>query len=246
MSSSKIPHAPSGDRRFQTTHWSLVIAAGDREHADSQAALEQLCRDYWYPVFAFIRRRVADAHEAQDLTQAFFARLLEKNYLADARRERGRFRTFLLTATQRFVTKEWAKARAQKRGGGRVPLSLDFASGETRYAIEPADQTTPEREFDRRWALQLLQLVDQQLRDEHTRSGKADEFEQLKPFVAGEPAETYEQLAQRLSISAGAARTAVYRLRQRFRELIRAEIAKTVATEADIADEVRRLFDALA
>lgn len=246
MSSKNIPHAASGDHRFQTTHWSLVIAAGDRGQAGSQAALEQLCRDYWYPVYAFIRRRVANPHEAQDMTQAFFSRLLEKNYLADARRERGRFRTFLLTATQRFVMKEWTKARAQKRGGGRTLLSLDFATGETQFAIEPADESTPEREFDRRWALQLLQLVDQQLRDENARSGKAEQFDQLKPFVAGEPTESYEQLAERLATSAGAARTAVYRLRQRFRELIRAEIAKTVATEVDIDDEVRRLFEALA
>lgn len=221
------------------------MAAGAPEVDEGRAALERLCADYWYPVYAFLRRRVHDPHRAADLTQAFFAKLLEKNYLADARSDRGRFRTFLLTAAQRFAANEWAREAAQKRGGGRQSWSIDVATCESRFADELVDESTPEREFDRRWALQLLQLVDRRLEDEYRRAGKSDWLAQLKPLAVDSPDASYETAAGALGISQGAARTAVYRLRQRFRELIRAEIAETVAQEGDVDDEVRRLFDAL-
>lgn len=231
--------------QFQTTHWSMVLAAGGPQNDQGRSALDALCHDYWFPVYAFVRRRIADPHAASDMTQAFFARLLEKNYLAAARQDRGRFRTFLLTAVQRFMANEWAKIQAQKRGGGRAAWSLDVSSGETRFAAELVEDSTPEREFDRRWALQLLQLVDRRLHDEYERAGRLDWLAQLKPLATGDPDSSYEEAARVLQISIGAARTAVYRLRLRFRELIRAEIAQTVADPADIDDEVRRLFDAL-
>lgn len=245
MSSTENLPAARGSPQFQTTRWSVVIAAGAPRDEEGRSALERLCGDYWFPVYAFIRRRIADPHEAADLAQAFFAKLLEKNYLADAREDRGRFRTFLLTAVQRFMANEWAKSRAQKRGGGRPPLSLDLAASETRFADELAETSTPEREFDRRWALQLLELVDRRLRDEFARAGKSNWFEQLKPLTVNSDETTYEEAARALGTTVGAARTAVYRMRQRFRELIRAEISETVADDADVDDEVRRLFDAL-
>lgn len=236
---------PDGMRRFQTTHWSVVLAAGDHQNADFETALARLCQDYWYPVYAFVRRRIPDPHSASDTTQAFFARLLEKNYLADARQDRGRFRAFLLTAVQRFMSNEAAKARAQKRGGGRLELSIDVTAGESRFLREPIEESTPEREFDRRWALQLLELVDQRLREEYARADKLGWFEHLKPFATGAAEVAYDQIAELLGMSVGAARTAVYRLRQRFRELIRSEIAQTVDNPEDVDDEVRRLFEAL-
>lgn len=237
--------APRESAQFQTTHWSMIIAAGGPQDDLGRSALATLCRNYWFPVYAFVRRRIVDPHAASDMTQAFFARLLEKNYLADARQDRGRFRTFLLTAVQRFMANEWAKGQAQKRGGGRAAWSLDVSSGETRFAAELIEDSTPEREFDRRWALQLLQLVDRRLQDEYERAGRLDWLGQLKPLATGDDDVSYEDVAARLQISVGAARTAVYRLRLRFRELIRSEIAQTVADPADVDDEVRRLFEAL-
>ena len=169
------------DAKFRTTRWSLVQAAGDLQRDDSSEALSELCQSYWFPVYAYFRRRVGDVAEAQDLTQEFFARMLEKNYLADVRRDRGRFRTFLLTAAQRFLSNEWAKANAQKRGGGQRVLSLDFAAGESQYALEPVDDETPVKTFDRQWAIKLLEVVHDRLRYEYVASGKGKLYERLKP-----------------------------------------------------------------
>jgi RNA polymerase sigma-70 factor (ECF subfamily) len=189
---------------------------------------------------------VRNVDEAQDLTQGFFARLLEKDYLAVAQPERGRFRSFLLTAFKHFLTNEWDKARAQKRGGGRSPISLDFVAGEERFVREPADELTPERIYDRHWALALLEQVLGRLRDEFVRDGKADQFEQLKIFIT--PTTTtisYADVAAKLGVSQGAVRVAVHRLRHRYRQRLRAEIAQTVAEPGDVEDEIRSLFRAL-
>ena len=182
------------DARFRTTRWSLVQAAGDLQQHDSREALGELCRGYWFPVYAYFRRRTGDAVEAQDLTQEFFATVLEKNYLSDARQDRGRFRTFLLTAAQRFLSKEWAKSNTLKRGGGKHILSLDFSTGESLYAIEPVDNETPERTFARRWTLNLLDIVQQRLCEEYTASGKQQTYDLLKPqLVSAGSTESYEQ-----------------------------------------------------
>jgi DNA-directed RNA polymerase specialized sigma24 family protein len=234
------------DARFRTTRWSLVRAAGDLEHDDSREALGELCQAYWFPVYAYFRRRTNAAIDAQDLTQDFFTTLLEKNYLGDARRDRGRFRTFLLTAAQRFLSKEWAKSNALKRGGGAQILSLDFSNGETLYANEPVDNETPEQTFDRRWALSLLEIVQHKLYNEYVASGKKNVFDRLQPYlISSETTASYDHVAHQLGQTVGAVKTAVYRMRRRYRELLRAEIAETVSDQAEVDDEIHELFAAL-
>lgn len=235
------------DARFRTTRWTLIQAAGNSQSSDSHEALSELCQNYWYPVYAYFRRRTGDAADAQDLTQEFFARLLEKNYLADACQDRGRFRTFLLTAAQRFLSNEWARTNALKRGGGTRHLSLDFATGESRYSLEPSDDETPERIFERRWALNLLEIVHGRLRDEYCASGKKGVYESLRPFLISANAATsgYADVAESLGMTVGAAKTAVYRMRCRYRDLLRDEISETVADPAEVDDEVRQLFASL-
>jgi RNA polymerase sigma-70 factor (ECF subfamily) len=239
------PSSSAGDPQFHTTRWSLIAAAeGGGEH--SRAALEELCQAYWYPVYAFIRRRGSSADDAADLAQAFFAALLEKEYLADADQERGRFRAFLLTAVARFVAKERDRAAAQKRGGGRRLLSIDFAAGESRYLHEPAHGWTPDRIFERRWALTLLDRTLAALRQEHADAGKLPLFDALKVFLTGEAgAPPLREVAAALGTSEGAVKVAVHRLRQKYRESLRAEIAQTVAAEGDVDDELSRLLAAL-
>ena len=235
-----------GDARFQTTQWSLVVAAAGDECEATQTALADLCAAYWYPLYAFLRRRGHQAEDARDLTQGFFAALLEKGYLAAADRERGRFRSFLLTAVSRFAAKEYGKANAQKRGGGQPLLTLDFADGEQRYLHEPVDNWTPERIFERRWALTLLDRTLAQLRAEHASAGKLAQFELLKVFLTGESGvPSLVQVAQQLGTTEGAAKVAVHRLRQKYRELLRAEIAQTVAAEEDVDEELGQLLAAL-
>ena len=232
--------------QFHTTRWSVVLAAADRTRDSSHEALAELCQCYWFPVYAFIRRRVVDAHEAQDLTQEFFARLLEKDYLAKVQRGRGRFRAFLRTAVQRFLGKEWSRAKAQKRDGGRATLSLDFAWGESRLALEPGVNDDPGREFDRQWALQLLDVVESRLRNEYQAAGKQSLFKQLKPYLVGDDARaSYEEVAADVNMTAGAVKTTVYRMRLRFRQLLRKEISQTVIAQDEVDDEVHRLFAAL-
>lgn len=210
-----------GDR-FDTTHWSMVLAAGQRSTPDSNEALSTLCQNYWYPLYAYVRRRVADPNEAQDLIQEFFSRLLEKNLLALARPDRGRFRSFLLTALRHFLTNQWQKAQAQKRGGGQLVLSLDFESAEYRYALEPADADTPERLFERKWAEALLERVMRQLDEEQVRAGKGKHFEILRVFLTGRSASvSYATAARQLGVSEGAAMVAAHRLRRRYRDILR-------------------------
>jgi RNA polymerase sigma-70 factor (ECF subfamily) len=238
--------AYSGSRQFATTRWSLVLAAGQRSSPQSSAALATLCENYWYPLYAYVRRRGHGADEAQDFTQAFFARLLEKNDLAAADPGRGRFRSFLLTSLKHFLANEWDRNRAQKRGGCRSVLSIDFGTAEERYRAEPAHDLTPEKIFERRWALVLLENVLARLHDESAQAGKADSFDRLKGFLTGEQsAVTYGQLAAELNMSEGALKVAVHRLRRRYRELLRAEIEETVADPQEIDQEIRDLFSAL-
>lgn len=234
------------DGVFATTHWSVVLAAQRDDTTRTFEALSSLCQSYWYPLYAFVRRQGHSAHDAQDLTQAFFAQLLEKKWLSNVDRERGRFRSFLLAAMKHFLANEWDKVQAQKRGAGQRFIALDAASAETRYALEPADNTTPERVFERRWAMTLLDRVLQCLRREHEIAGKTAQFDTLKEALTGDrSALPYAQLGNRLALSEGAVKVAVHRLRQRYRELLREEIANTVAREDDVEEELRHLFAVL-
>jgi RNA polymerase sigma-70 factor (ECF subfamily) len=248
MSASE-PQDPSvgeGASRFHTTHWSLVLAAGQQVSADSRAALATLCRIYWYPLYAFARRQVAHAEEAQDLTQEFFAQVLEKDYLRVANPERGKFRSFLMTAFKHFLSKERERARALKRGGGSQVLPLDYQAGEQRYIREPVHQMTPERIFERRWALTLLDRVLGRLREEMEQAGKRTLFERLKVCLTGEKNDaSYREMADGLRLTEGSVKVAVHRLRRRYQELLRDEIAQTVATPEEIDDELRHLFEAV-
>jgi RNA polymerase sigma factor (sigma-70 family) len=230
---------------FATTRWSLVAAAQDPAAPESRQALADLCAAYWYPVYAYVRRRGHNHHQAQDLTQAFFARLLEKNDLAAADRTRGRFRTFLLTACQHFLANRHDHETAKKRGGGRTHVPLDFAGADDRYAREPAHDDTPERLFDRRWALDLLDRTLAELRAEYEESGRGKLFDALKGTLTGGAGEGYAELADRLGLTEGAVKVAVHRLRQRYRDRLRAVIAETVEKPEDVDDEVRDLFTAL-
>jgi RNA polymerase sigma-70 factor (ECF subfamily) len=232
---------------FVTTHWSQVLAAANQASPNSDDALETLCRAYWYPLYAYVRRRGHSPDDAEDLTQAFFARLLEKNWLADADRERGRFRSFLLASLKHFLANEWDKAQTQKRGGRVHVIPLETAVAETRYQREPADEAAADKAFDRRWALALLDLVLAGLRDEYHATRKGELFEQLRSTLAGERAAApYAEIAARLRLSEGAVKVAVHRLRQRYREILREEIAHTVETPAQVEEELRHLFAALA
>jgi RNA polymerase sigma-70 factor (ECF subfamily) len=232
--------------QFATTHWSEVLAAGNAEPTRRSQALELLCSAYWYPIYAFVRRQGHEPADAQDLTQEFFARLLAKKYLERVETDRGRFRSFLLTVLKHFLADEWDKVRAQKRGGGQRFVSLDESTAETRYGLEPQDQTTPERLYERRWALTILERALDRLRDEHIMAGKGPLFDQLRVFITGDRGEvSYAEAARRLSTTEGAAKMAVTRMRQRYRELLRAEIANTVERHEDIDKELRYLAAAL-
>ena len=237
---------PSEQPGFATTQWSLVLRAAQPEDSTARAALETLCRRYWFPLYAFARRRVSDISEAQDLTQEFFLQLLEKNSLAAASPERGRFRSFLLTSLKNFLANEWDRATAQKRGGGRERMSLDWETGESRLSLEPTHTDTPEREFERQWALTLLDVVVRRLQDEFATADKSRQFELLKETLTGSRAVLdYAVIAAELQMSEEAARQAAHRLRKRYRELLREEVAATVESDNEIEDEINRLFDAL-
>ena len=209
-------------------------------------ALELLCGNYWYPLYAYVRRQGHSAHDAQDLTQAFFARLLEKNYLADVHREKGRFRSFLLASLKHFLANEWDREQALKRGGGKRLIALDEDSAESRYKLEPRDDLSADKIYERRWALTLLDQVLAKLRGEFEKDGKLEQFETLKQYLsAGRTSVSYAQAADKLGMNEGAIKVAVHRLRKRYRELLRAEIAQTVATASEVEAEIRYLFAAL-
>jgi RNA polymerase sigma-70 factor (ECF subfamily) len=239
---NSIPRAAE----FATTHWSIVLAAGAKASPEAAEALEKLCRVYWYPLYAYVRRQGHDAHEAQDLTQAFFARLLEKEYVSRARRERGRFRSYLLTALNHFLVDEWKKSTRQIRGGGQPLLSLDEQDAEARYRREPVDELDAAKIYERRWAMTLLDQVLAGLEKEFLASGKSGLFEQLQVYLLGETtAPSHAETGRRLGMTEEAVKAAVYRLRRRYRELLRLEIAQTVATSDEIEDELRHLFAVL-
>jgi len=235
------------DAVFVTTRWSVVLSAREEDTARSAEALEMLCRAYWYPLYAFVRRQGHSPPDAQDLTQEFFARLLVKKYLNAADRGKGRFRSFLLMALKRFLANEWDKARARKRGGAQQALSLDTTLAEQRYMGEADARLSADRIYDRRWALTMLDQTMARLRREYESQGKKAEFEQLKRCLTAERGEiSYAETATALNLSEGTARVVVHRIRKRFRELFREEIAQTVATPKEIDDEVRHLMRALA
>jgi RNA polymerase sigma-70 factor (ECF subfamily) len=231
---------------FGTTRWSLVISAGRDSSPDSKQALTSLCETYWYPLYAYARRRVVDVDEAQDLTQAFFAELLEKNYVGSAVPDRGRFRAFLLTAFKHFLSQQWEKAKAQKRGGGRAPISLDFESAGSHFRIEPASGLTAEQSYDQQWAIALLSQIMDRLEADFEQAGKAKQFDELKGFIIGDHAgTTYAQVAERLNMTEAAAKKSASRMRRRYGELLREEIAQTVAGADEVEDEIRNLFATL-
>ncbi|MES2924879.1 MAG: sigma-70 family RNA polymerase sigma factor [Verrucomicrobiota bacterium] len=225
---------------FLTTRWSIVLGARDRASSSGMLALESLCLAYWYPLYVFVRRQGHGAHDAQDLTQAFFARLLEKDYLQSVEPEKGRFRTFLIVAMKRFLLNEWDKLRTQKRGGNVLHLPLDTGLAESRYLNESSETLPADQVFERRWALTLLEQAMARLRSDYVNSGREVEFEHLKTSLTAERGEvSYREIAAALQMTEGAARVALHRLRKRFREVFREEIANTVSTSAEVDDEVR-------
>ncbi len=239
-------HRSPGPALFVTTHWSVVLAAGLNESDVAGHALEQLCRTYWYPLYVYTRRRGYGVEEAKDLTQEFFFRLIQKNYLGDVVQGKGRFRYFLLAALKHFLADEWDKATTQKRGGGHFIIPLDELNPEDRYHLEPRDDETPERAFERRWALTLLEIAIARLREEFQLAGKAASFDELKVFITGDrPDLSYAEVAARLGTTEAATKMTVTRMRQRYRALLRAEIANTVQDTAEVDAELRELAKVL-
>ena len=232
---------------FVTTHWSLVLKATQEDTTKARTALERLCQTYWYPLYAYVRRRGFSRDDAQDLTQAFFAKLLERQWLGAADKEKGRFRTFLLTAMERFLANEWDKVRTLKRGGGKVHVPIQLDTAETRYGVEPQDTRTPAQAFEYRWALTLLDEVLKRLEGEYRSRGQQVLFAALKPCLIGErSSHPYADLAARLGMGETALKVTVHRLRHRYRELLRAEIAETVASKEEVDAEMKHLFEVLA
>ena len=233
--------------QFATTSWTQVLAARDAPSSESRQALAALCQTYWYPLYAFVRRQGYGAEESRDLTQGYFAQLLEKGYLHDFDPSMGRFRVFLKASMAHFLSKERGKAQAWKRGGRTDTVSLETEDVEGRYRFEPVDRLTPEEIYERRWALTLLERVLGNLRRELQQEGREKEFERLKGFLTGEePKVPYREVAEELGSSEGAVKTSVHRLRQRFGKLLRQEIAETVASPEEVDDEVRYLLKVIA
>lgn len=238
--------APRLPQSFATTKWSLIRAAGQRSKAEAAAALNSLCSKYWFPLYAFVRRQGYREAEAQDLTQAFFVSLLERQDLQSVDPAKGRFRSFLLASMKHFLVNDWHRQRAQKRGGARASLSLDFTSAENRLELASADHATPQMLFERQWALTLLDRVREILRSEFTQAGSAEHFDELEAYLTMSPGRlTYSEAASRLGMSEAAMKMAVHRLRRRFRDCLRREIAQTVCSSEEIDDEICTLRSAL-
>ena len=233
----------AGSVKFTTTHWSVVLAAGQAESPQAAAALEQLRRTYWYPLYAFVRRQGHSPHDSEDLLQGFFARFLEKHYLADVDQTKGRFRSFLLSALKHYLANEWDKAKAVKRGGRVEFLSLEAEAAEGRYWEEPVSELTPEKLYEQRWACVLLERVMARLQQDFDAAGKGPLFEVLKCFLLGDSRSvSYADLAAHQGLSEGALKMKVQRLRLRYQRLLREEIAHTVARPEEVDDEIRYLF----
>jgi len=236
----------SGAGRFATTHWSVVLQAGQPGAPGYQQALETLCRGYWFPLYAYLRRHGYDSHQAEDYTQAFFCKVLEKQVLRLADSKRGRFRSFLLATLKNFLADEHDRVRAQKRGGGRKLLSIDFNEAENQYTLEPADRLSPEKLFDKSWALTVLERTMACLKTELAGKNKKELFDHLKIYLTAEKGSIpYRDTAAELNMTEAAVRTAVHRLRRHYRKSLRDEIAQTVATEDQIDEEIDDLFAAL-
>ena len=235
----------TGQRVFLTTRWTEVLQAAQAS-PDGAAALENLCRKYWYPLYAYVRREGFSPHDGQDLTQSFFARFLEKNYLAQVDPARGKFRSFLLASLKHFLANEWDRMRAQKRGGGAQIISLDEQTAEARYVLEPRDESSAEKIYERRWALTVLEEVLARLERECTAAGKAEQFRHLKEHMMAESSAPIADLAQRLNMTPSAVKVAVHRLRKCYRALLREEIAQTVSSPSEIDAELRHLFSVIA
>jgi DNA-directed RNA polymerase specialized sigma24 family protein len=237
---------PAGFQNFQTTCWSLILAARDGESVEAEQALATLCGSYWYPLYAFVRRKGYDADIAQDLVQGFMARLLEKRALVAVDRGKGRFRSYLMAACTHYLANERDHAQAKKRGGGRVTISIDGLAAEGRYRRSPIHQLTPERLFEKQWALALLDRVIERLESEMAQAGKSRQFMALKPAVLGESTRaSFARIAAELGLSEDAARAAAVRLRRRYRDIFRDEVARTVDRPADVEEEIASLFSAL-
>ena len=244
--STGAPAAPGGDY-FVTTRWTVVLHAGRKSSPQSDRALGELCQTYWYPLYAYVRRRGKTKEDAEDLVQAFFEKFLEKNYLEGLSAGRGKFRAFLLASLKHFLANEWDKSQRQKRGGGVPHLSLDWPSADARFHLDPPDPASPDKTFDREWALALLERVIARLREECARDGKEKLFQQSRGYLmVGESAIPYADAARALAMDEGAVRVAVHRLRKRYRELLRDEIAQTLGDPAQVAEELRSLQAALA
>jgi RNA polymerase sigma-70 factor (ECF subfamily) len=236
---------PTRSPVFGTTLWTVVLAAGNPEHPETTSALDRLCRTYWYPVYAYVRRKGRSAAEAEDLTQEFFSRLLARDFPGGVSREGGKFRSYLLRSLDRFLVNEWRRDNAVKRGGGVATFSLDGVDAEARYGLEPADPATPETFYDRRWATTVLDEVRARLRQEYGRQGKETLFAALEPcLTGGDDLLPYAELMERLDLKPSALKMAVHRLRKRFGELLREEIAQTVASPDEIEGEIRQLISA--
>ena len=241
-SNSKLP----GAGRFATTHWSVVMAAGRPKSASYQQALETLCKTYWFPLYAYLRRHGYESHKAEDYTQAFFTGLLAKGGLRLADPKRGKFRSFLLSSLKHFLSNERARARAKKCGGGRKILSLDFQNAESQYALEPRDELSPDKLFERSWALTVLDRTMARMQAEAISTNKQKLFDHLKVYLTAEKSSVpYRDAAAELDMAEGAVRVAVHRLRRRYREILRDEIAQTVTSDDQIDEEIRDLFAAL-
>jgi RNA polymerase sigma-70 factor (ECF subfamily) len=236
-----------GQSSFATTHWSVVLAAGDVSSPDYTRALSTLCRTYWYPLYVYLRRWGCDRERAEDYTQAFFAGLLERQSIGEADPKRGKFRSFLLASLKHFLADEWDRSQAQKRGGERKVLSLDIEDGETRYSREPVDNLSPEKLFERYWALEVLKEAMARLKAEYATANKIELFDYLKTYLTGEQDSIpYRDAADRLSMTEGAVKVAAHRLRQHYAEFVREQIAQTVTTPEQIEEEICELYAALA
>lgn len=239
------PPYRASDDIFATTHWTVVLAAGQRHTPQSDHALEELCRTYWFPLYAYVRRRVHSKHDAEDLTQAFFAQLLARNDFADLNREQGRFRAFLLASLKHFLINHWKRGCAQKRGAGNTMLSMDWETADSQFEIAAGNDSNPERAFDREWAMALLGRVLDRLRVESEKEDRADLFKELRVFLtAGKGARPYHEAAEALGMEEGAVRVAVHRFRKRYRQLLRDEILNTLSDASQVDEEMRALFGA--
>ena len=245
--SKSQPNANPQIAQFATTRWSVVLAAaGQNATSRSREALSVLCASYWYPLYAYVRRQGYSADEAQDLTQEFFVRFLERDFLQLVNPERGRFRSYLLSALKHFLSDQWDRARALKRGGGQKAISLDLKDAEGRYAVEPAKGLSAEQVFERQWTLTVLDRVLCRLQAEYANSGKSKIFERLKEFLTGDSGkDSYAQAAVALDMTEGAVKVAAHRMRRRYAQLLQEEITETVTTPDEVEDEIRHLFMSL-